>query len=348
MVYTFVFNSESSGQPATRYVSGFSGSESVLILASEGSLGQDKGAGQIVWAKLILDGRYWTQAEAEVQSTGYKVQSGGVEIVKVHKDYTSKQAIAGIIQQYNMTQCVVDSRTTSYASVFALQQQGLTVTPSTDIFQMMREIKDEDEITKIRKAQQIALSAFDEVQAEIRVGVRESYIAARLEFGMKLAGAERVAFETIVASGARSALPHAHTTDKEIEDSDAVIVDFGAVYQGYCSDFTRTILMPHVSDKLRTIYTVVEDAQKAAVHKAVAGTPLVEIDHAARSYIEKKGYGDHFIHATGHGVGMVVHELPHVSSRAVGTLREGHVITIEPGIYIPELGGVRLEEMVII
>jgi Xaa-Pro aminopeptidase len=137
-------------------------------------------------------------------------------------------------------------------------------------------------------------------------------------------------------------------TDRKIKTTDAVIIDFGARVEGYCSDFTRTILMPKAPAKLKEIYSVVEKAQHTAMKKAVEGTLLKDIDHAARQVIEKAGYGQYFTHSTGHGVGMEVHELPNVSYRSTAVLQKGHVITIEPGIYIPGIGGVRLEEMVIV
>ena len=348
-MHTYIItNSENSGQPATRYVTGFSGSDSILIFATEKPLNELNAMQTLNWGKLLVDGRYWEQGEQEVQSTRYRVQSGALEIVRVHKDHTNKQGLTDIIREYSLKEIHVDSRITSYASFSVLQELGLKVRAQPDIFQTIRAIKDEDEIKKIQKAQKIALDAFDAVKHEIIVGVTESYVAARLEFLMKQAGAEKVAFETIVASGANSALPHARSTDKKIEVSDSVIVDFGGTYQGYCSDFTRTILMPKASAQLYAIYEVVETAQKKALAIAKQGMHAKEIDRAARNYIDTKGYGQYFTHSTGHGVGMAVHELPHISLNSETILRKGHVITIEPGIYIPGVGGVRLEEMVIL
>lgn len=341
-MHTYILtNHESSGQPATRYISGFSGSESVLIFTTETPLTEVDALQTMQWGRLMVDGRYWEQGEAEVQS-------GAIEIVRIHKDYTSRQALADTIKQYSISECVVDSRITSYSSVITLQELGLNVKPIPDIFQTVRVIKTPDEIRKIQKAQKIALDAFGVVSNEIKVGVAESYIAGRLEFLMKERGAERASFETIVASGANSALPHARSTDKKIEVSDSVIVDFGAMYQGYCSDFTRTILMSRASSQLHEIYEVVETAQKKALAVAKSGVQAKEVDRVARSYIETKGYGQYFTHSTGHGVGMAVHELPHVSWNSEAMLRQGHIITIEPGIYIRGIGGVRLEEMVIL
>ncbi len=348
-MYTYIItNSENSGQPATRYVAGFSGSDSTLIFAIKKPLGEVNALQSVEWRKLLVDGRYWEQGGTEVRSTRYRVESGSMEIVKVHKDYTSKQAMTEIIKQHSISECIVDSRISSYASVLLLQEQGMKTILFPDIFQTVREIKNMDEIKKIKKAQKITLEAFDVVKSEIKVGVTESYRAARLEFLMKQAGAEKASFETIVASGVNSALPHARSTDKKIEETDSVIIDFGAVYQGYCSDFTRTILMPKASAELHKIYKVVETAQTKALEVAKEGAKLRDIDLSARDHIDTMGYGKYFTHSTGHGVGMAVHELPHVSFNSEAILRRGHVITVEPGIYIPGVGGVRLEEMVII
>ncbi len=341
-MFTYILtNSENSGQRATRYVSGFSGGDSTLIFATEKSLDEPNALRTMQWGKLLMDGRYWEQGEKEVQNKM-------IEIVKVHKDFTSKQALFETIKKYSISEIFVDSNIISYASILRLQEHRMKVRAFPNVFQSIRETKTKDEIQKIIKAQQIALEAFTVVKSEIQVGVTEIYIAARLEFLMKQGGAEKVSFETIVASGANSALPHARSTGKKIEISDAVIIDFGAVYKGYCSDFTRTILMPKATDKLHEIYAVVGEAQQKALAEAKLGNPAKNVDVAARNYIDSKGYGKYFTHSTGHGVGMEVHELPHVSFNSEAILRKGHVITVEPGIYIPRVGGVRLEEMVIL
>lgn len=343
-----IFNTEGSGQPATRYVTGFSGSDSTLILMTRIPLGGANALQTVGWAKLLVDGRYWEQAETEVQSIRSRVQNGRIDIVKVHKDYRNKQAIEEIMRKYTISDCIVDPQITSYASVLVLQGLGLQVTPNPDVFQKIRAIKDEHEIKQIQKAQEIALKAYDAVRDEIQVGVSESYIAAKLEFLMKQGGAERASFETIVASGVRSALPHARSTHKIIQETDAVIVDFGCVYQGYCSDYTRTVLMAQAPQKLHELYAVVQNAKQQATNIAVSGVQASAVDKTARDLIETAGYGEQFTHATGHGVGMEVHELPAVSSISETILQHGHVITIEPGIYVPTLGGIRLEDMVII
>lgn len=357
-------NSEGSGQPATRYLTGFSGSDSVLVLlpsvapvppgSDPGSmspssviLSDSEGSHARACGFLLLDGRYWEQGKRELQAASCK-QIASLEIIQIHKDYTQIQALTDLIKKHSFTNVHVDSRLTSYAAVLSLAKLGLTVIPEDGVTQKMREIKKQDEIVKLRKAQEVALHAYEQLLPEIKVGAIERELAAKLEYYMKSLGAEKTSFETIVASGPHSALPHATVTDRAIESTDAVIIDFGAQVEGYCSDFTRTILMPDAPAKLHEIYDIVERAQAAAIAKAVVGTPLKDLDATARTIIDRAGYGEYFTHSLGHGVGMEVHELPHVSHRSTDVLQSGQVITIEPGIYIPGLGGVRLEEMVIV
>ncbi len=359
-------NSEGSGQPATRYLTGFSGSDSVLVLLpsvapvppgsdprsmspSSVILSDREGSHARACGFLLLDGRYWEQGEREISNTKYQIPNKlQFSIIRIHKDYTQIQALTDLIKKHSFTNVHVDSRLTSYAAVLSLEKLGLTVIPEDGVTQKMREIKKQDEIVKLRKAQEVALHAYEQLLPEIKVGAIERELAAKLEYSMKSRGAERVSFETIIASGPHSALPHATVTDRAIESTDAVIIDFGAQVDGYCSDFTRTILMPDAPAKLHEIYAIVERAQAAAIAKAIAGTSLKDLDATARTIIDRAGYGEYFTHSLGHGVGMEVHELPHVSSRSTEVLQSGQVITIEPGIYIPGLGGVRLEEMVVV
>lgn len=340
-------NSEGSGQPATRYLTGFSGSDSILLLLPPSVISSEVERSQVAKAFLLLDGRYWEQGRSELQAASFK-QITSLEIIQIHKDYTQIQALTDIIQKHSLTDVHIDSRLTSYATVLSLEKLGLKVIPEDGVMQKMREKKRQDELSKIQKAQRVALQAFDRLFPEIVVGAVERELAAKLEYHMKTLGAEKVSFETIVASGLNSALPHATPADRAISSTDSIIIDFGAQVDGYCSDFTRTILMPDAPQKLREICSLVERAQAAAITKAVAGTPLKDLDTTAREIIESAGYGVYFTHSLGHGVGMEVHELPHISAKSEGILQTGHVITIEPGIYIPGLGGVRQEEMVIV
>jgi Xaa-Pro aminopeptidase len=165
---------------------------------------------------------------------------------------------------------------------------------------------------------------------------------------MRRLGADGPAFQTIVASGPRAALPHAEPSDKSVTDGEAIIIDFGAQVNGYCSDETCTVSVGEVKGKVQEIFTVVDDARKLALKTVKAGMSIKELDTLVRGYIEEKGYGDFFRHGVGHGVGIAVHEAPAISSVSQGILEENMVVTIEPGIYLPNIGGVRLEDMVLI
>ncbi|WP_371807518.1 Xaa-Pro dipeptidase PepQ [Thermococcus sp. CX2] len=217
-----------------------------------------------------------------------------------------------------------------------------------ELIREMRIIKTREEIDVIKAACKIADMAMMVAVEEISEGKREREIAAKMEYAMKVNGAEKPAFDTIVASGWRSALPHGVASDKRIEKGDLVVIDEGALYKHYHSDITRTIVVGNPNPKQREIYEIVLEAQKKAVEAAKPGMTAKELDSVARSVIEEYGYGDYFIHSTGHGVGLEIHEWPRVSQQDDTELKPGMVITIEPGIYIPKFGGVRIEDTVLI
>ncbi len=212
----------------------------------------------------------------------------------------------------------------------------------------MRTVKEAGELAKIEQAQAIAEEALDHVLPLIRPGVTEREIALELEFYMRKHGAQRAAFDCIVVSGANSSLPHGIPTDKPIARGDFVTMDFGAVVDGYLSDMTRTVAVGKVSDEQRRVYDTVLRAQQAALSVLKAGLPCKEGDAAARRLIEQAGYRNCFGHATGHGVGVQIHEEPRLSSACDEPLQCGHVVTVEPGIYLAGKFGVRIEDMVVI
>ncbi|WP_087037996.1 Xaa-Pro dipeptidase PepQ [Thermococcus litoralis] len=217
-----------------------------------------------------------------------------------------------------------------------------------DVIKELRMIKSEEEIKLIEDACRLADIGVMTAIEEISEGKREKEIAAKVEYVMKLEGAEKPAFDTIIASGYRSALPHGVASDKRIEKGDLVVIDLGALYRHYNSDITRTIVVGTPNEKQREIYEIVLEAQKKAVEAAKPGMTAKELDSVARKVIEEYGYGDKFIHSLGHGIGLQVHEWPRVSQQDETVLKEGMVITIEPGIYIPKFGGVRIEDTVVI
>ncbi len=217
-----------------------------------------------------------------------------------------------------------------------------------DVIKELRIIKTPEEIDVIKAACEIADMAMMAALEEISEGKREREIAAQMEYVMKMNGAEKTAFDTIIASGWRSALPHGVASDKRIEKGDLVVIDEGALYRHYHSDTTRTIVVGSPNEKQKDIYYAVLEAQRKGVEAARPGMTAKELDTIVRDVIKEYGYGDNFIHSTGHGVGLQIHEWPRVSQQDETVLKPGMVITIEPGIYIPKFGGVRIEDTVLI
>ena len=217
-----------------------------------------------------------------------------------------------------------------------------------EIINKLRSVKTEKEIDYIKKAQQIAEDAFEYILKFIKVGVTEKEIALELDFYMLSHGAEAVSFETIAVSGKNSSMPHGVPTDKKIENGDFITMDFGAVYNGYHSDMTRTVIVGKPTEKQKEVYETVLKAQKSALEVLKNGVTGFDADKVARDIIEKAGYKENFGHGTGHGVGIEIHESPNLSPYSKATLETGNVVTVEPGIYIPDEFGVRIEDMALI
>lgn len=213
---------------------------------------------------------------------------------------------------------------------------------------ILRLIKHTEEITKIRAAQKIADKSFNHILPFLKQGVTEREAALELEFFIRKNGAEKVAFDIILASGANGSMPHAVPTDKKIQKGDLVVLDFGAVLDGYHSDMTRTVAIGSVTPEQEYIYNTVLTAQKTALKAVKDGVECSKVDKAAREIIDKAGFGNNFGHSTGHGVGLQIHENPRLSSRSDEVLKENMIVTVEPGIYIEDKFGVRIEDMVCI
>jgi len=212
----------------------------------------------------------------------------------------------------------------------------------------LRAVKTDEEIDYIKKAQSIAEDAFKHILKFIKVGVTEKEIALELDFYMLSHGAEAVSFETIAVSGKNSSMPHGVPTDKKIENGDFITMDFGAVYNGYHSDMTRTVIVGEPTKKQKEVYETVLKAQKEALAVLKAGISGVDADKTARDIIDAKGYKENFGHGLGHGVGVEIHESPNLSPYSKAILETGNVVTVEPGIYIPDEFGVRIEDMALI
>lgn len=212
----------------------------------------------------------------------------------------------------------------------------------------LRSVKDEEELQCIQKAQEIAENAFESILGFIREGVTEREIALELDRQMLLRGAEAVSFETIALSGANTSMPHGVPSDKKVQKGEFVLMDFGAVYDGYHSDMTRTVCVGEPDDEMKRVYNTVLEAQLACLEKAHGGMTGSELDSIARSIIEDAGYGENFGHSLGHGVGMEIHEAPVASQNNQNILKPGAVVTVEPGIYLKGKFGVRIEDFVIL
>lgn len=211
-----------------------------------------------------------------------------------------------------------------------------------------RSVKNKEEVNKIQKAQDIAEKAFDSILSFIKPGMTERAVSLELDYTMLRMGAQALSFETIVVSGANGSMPHGVPGNKKIEIGDFITMDFGAVYDGYHSDMTRTIAVGAVSDNQALVYGKVLEAQKAGLSKIKAGTPCKKVDEAARNVINEAGFGKYFGHGFGHGVGIEIHEYPNQSPTSSAVLKAGNVVTAEPGIYIPGEFGVRIEDMVLV
>lgn len=310
-----------------RYFSGFSGSNGALLVNKDLS------------AKIATDGRYTTQIAAEVPDIDAEIVSTPAE--------TLIAAVAdGRRVGFDAAHMTVDG-------LNRLQKtcpDGVTLVPVTGVVEEIRLIKDGFEIRRLTEAADIAVTALKGLisAGELRAGRTEREIAADLEYRMRLGGAQRPSFDTIVASGPNSALPHYSAGDRVLEDGDLVTIDFGAHYRGFNSDMTRTFCIGHATDFAREIYGVVLDAQLAGVKAATPGRGLADVDKHCRDIIADAGYGDYFVHSTGHGIGLDVHEAPYARAKGTGTLAENMTLTIEPGIYVPDRGGVRIEDTVVI
>src|SRR5699024_2374439 len=220
--------------------------------------------------------------------------------------------------------------------------------PTSDIIESLRMIKSSEELEIMKKAAEVADAAYKHIRSYIKPGVKEIDVSNELEFFMRRQGATSSSFDTIVASGYRSALPHGVASTKEIQDGELVTLDYGALYEGYCSDITRTLAVGDISNELKTIYDTVLQAQLIGIEEIKQGLTGKEADALTRDYITEKGYGKYFGHSTGHGLGMEVHEGPGLSYRSDVKLKPNMVVTVEPGIYVPDNGGCRIEDDIVI
>lgn len=309
-----------SSYPNIFYYSQFTSEDAFLVITKDRQI-------------LVTDSRYTVQA---------KQQSPDFEIYDIENGL--EQLFKGIKEEiFGFEENAVTVR--EFARFQSVTKKLIPVSAKISA---PRRVKDRDEIDKIAKAEELANAALQYTLPKIKVGMTEREVALMIEFYMLSEGAQKTSFETVVASGVRSSMPHGVASDKPISRGDFVTMDFGCVLDGYCSDMTRTVVMSQASDMQREIYDIVLRAQKAAVDAIYAGKKCADIDAVARNIIEKAGYGENFGHSLGHSVGIEIHESPNFSPKSNDITEIGNVITVEPGIYIEGFGGVRIEDLVVI
>ena len=317
--------------PNIRYLCGFTGSAGLLLVEGAGSV-------------FFTDVRYDTQAHEEVKAAEVVIAKKAVPPALAEFLAARRKRPRGWVIGIEAEHFTIAEK----KRLAKLKPSSVTLRDAPSIVERFRMVKDSDEIARIRKAVILGATLFDRALEVIRPGVKEVEVAAEMEFAARRAGAEEMSFPTIIASGARSALPHGRASAQAIAPSGFVVCDFGVILSGYCSDQTRTVWVGRVSGEARQAYEAVRQAQQAAIDAARPGVTVGEVDEAARKVLQKAGLGRYFTHSTGHGVGLEIHEAPRVASGQKEVLQPGMVITIEPGVYFPDKWGVRIEDMVVV
>lgn len=316
-----------TSMPNIRYLSGFTGSAGVLMVASDGA------------DLFVTDGRYDRQAREEI-ADGIEVEIVGDPALEVARERLGERGGGKV---------ACEAEHLSVAAWRAWEEAGgPPLEPVSGWVESLRAVKSPEEVDAIRRAARVADGAFEEIVAWLRPGVTERETAARLDLILAERGAQGRPFETIAAFGERSALPHARPGARVLREDDVVLLDFGAVVDGYCSDMTRTVACGNPGETMGEVYTVVLRAQTAALDGLRAGLTGREADALARDVIETAGHGDAFSHSLGHGIGLEVHEGPRLSKKSEDRLPAGAVVTVEPGVYLAGVGGVRIEDDVVL
>ncbi|NLW86020.1 MAG: aminopeptidase P family protein [Planctomycetes bacterium] len=314
--------------PDVRWLTGFGGDDSfVLFTASKGVL--------------ITDGRFGEQAKNECPGLEIHVRTGPMS-----------DAVAGVAKRLGVRKLGIQAEAMTVQAADVLKRKlGSAPLRVVNAVGPLRAVKDDVEVAAIVKAAKAAQGAFKsllEMGRDWWIGKTENHIGAELDYRMRLAGAEKPAFETIVAVGAHASLPHYRPGSTRVRADGIVLIDWGAMVGGYCSDLTRVVFTGRIPPKIGEIHQVVLLAQEAGIKSCRAGAKPAAVDQAARDVIEKAGYGKQFIHSLGHGLGLEVHESPALSKSSDKPLKSGMVVTIEPGIYLPGVGGVRIEDDVLV
>ena len=314
--------------PNVRYLCGFTGSASALLIGSEGRL-------------FFTDGRYTQQAKEQVE--GARVVISRTNPVSAAVQWLGRKRARHVLG--------VEAEHTTLAVRATLSRtlpRTVRIRPVSNLVEGQRMMKDAAELEKIRGAVLLVSGLFDHLVNSVRPGIFESDVAAELEYQARKAGAEEMSFPTIIAAGARSALPHGRASRHRIPERGFVVCDFGVILDGYCSDMTRTLYVGRPPEQDRRMYQAVRDAQQAGLDAVCAGVSADDVDRASRSVLRRAGWARYFTHSTGHGVGLEIHEPPRLAAGQRELLSVGMVVTVEPGAYVPEHGGVRIEDMVVV
>jgi Xaa-Pro aminopeptidase len=320
-----------SAPPNIRYLSGFTG-DNGLLLVTPGDTQHSQ--------TLFTDPRFTIQAaeecSCEVQTVA-KTPLDQAALQTIRKRRIKRVGFEASRMLYEVHQRIAKSL-----------PRGVTLKPIGPVVDRLRMVKSDDEIARIRRSVLTNSEAFEKATRSIRPGARESAIAAELEYQMRRLGAEKAAFETIVAMGPRSALPHAQPTARKLANNELLLIDMGACQDGYMSDMTRVLFLGQPSRRVRNMYNAVWKAQLAAIDAVRPGVTAAHVDRAARRVLETAGLGKEFVHSTGHGLGLEIHEGPRLGRRDKTKLAPGMVITIEPGAYVRDFGGIRIEDTVLV
>ncbi len=310
-----------------RWVSGFTGSSGMAVIGRKGQ------------PVFLTDFRYTEQAGQQCE--GFEIVRHGQDIV---------DSLRTVLADLGITRLGIekDYVTVGQNAKWSAEMPGIELVPLSDFMLDLRAVKDEGELELLAAAAAIADKAFDHILGFLKPGISERRVALELQRYMEDLGASGPSFETIVASGVRSSMPHGVASEKLLEEGDFITMDFGCVYKGYCSDITRTVVLGTASPRQREIYGIVLEAQLAGVEGIRAGISGRQADALARDIIAAKGYGEQFGHGMGHGVGLAIHESPRAAVGSKDIFVENNIITVEPGIYIPDWGGVRIEDMLVV
>ncbi len=305
-----------------RYLTGFTGDAGVLLVTADD-------------AALITDSRYIETAQQEAE--------GARAVLLKHAEEIGEQILSLGGKRWGF-----EAERLLYSGYERLQALGVELVPTYDLIEELRAVKDTDELSAIRHACEIAVQGLEELFLRLRPGMTEAEASFWLDGRMRELGAEGPAFDFIVASGPRGSLPHGGTSQKPLADGELVTFDVGCRFLGYHSDITRTVAIGRPPAELQRVYEIVREAQEAGLRAVRAGVLGRDVDAAARGVIERAGYGERFGHGTGHGVGLEIHELPRLGERSEQVLAAGMIVTVEPGIYLPSQGGVRIEDTVVV